>query len=227
MKKITLYFILLFAFSSCKHDDINWTLARSSPRDAKLNVKNLIYSNDCSDLSSVKLKAWGSYPYTDMSHQWILSDAGDTGYCFYSATFIQNRISGYSFMDSAIIEIDKFIDKDVVIRFSIKDNYANHTDLNGQKHRYRFRFLDQYPNKRHNFGMSGGYNTLKVNNKFVNAALISKEYDEDWSSDEFYKWIRGWHKIQTEVISPGSNSIKILFPGGVYIDNIELWEPFY
>ena len=40
-----------FLLISCQKDDITWKIKRLSPKDAKLEVAEIIYSNNCSSFS--------------------------------------------------------------------------------------------------------------------------------------------------------------------------------
>jgi hypothetical protein len=80
MKKIALYLIILLAVSSCQKDDLAWNLKRLSPKDAKLEVSEIIYSNNCSDQSGFQFIATG--PGTPSSMYWDVTNNGFTGECF-------------------------------------------------------------------------------------------------------------------------------------------------
>jgi hypothetical protein len=73
------YFIIIFLFiTSCK-DDMVWNLSRKSPKDAKLEVSRLIYSNDCSNLAGFQCIASGiGSPSTIF---WGTNGSGISGAC--------------------------------------------------------------------------------------------------------------------------------------------------
>jgi hypothetical protein len=112
-------------------------------------------------------------------------------------------------MDSATIEINTIIDRDFVLRFFVKDN------IYGMPIDGLYNFVPNVAQK------------IKINNKSINVAIISKEYDENSDYDQAENWKKGWHQFQTEVIRKENNSIKIKFYNEVLIDNIELWVPIY
>jgi len=196
MKKILLLFSIYLFLISCEKEDLTWNLDRTSPSDAKLQVSEMIYSNDCSDLTGLTFNAWGQ-SFAGAQFQWVLSIDGVTGNCIEAQT---NGGSSASYMDSATIVINTIIDRDCVLRFYMRDSYGMPTD---------------------------GPKKLEINNKSLNAAIISKEYDENYDYNQSENWKKGWHQIQTEVIRAQNNPIKIKFPHEVSIDNIELWAPVY
>lgn len=202
MKNIILFFIICFIITSCNKDDLTWNLKRISPKDAKLEVSEIIYSNNCEDLTGLTLNAWGP-DFAGAQHLWVLSNDGVTGNCIEAQT---NGGSSASYMDSATIVINTIIDSDCVLRFFMKYSYYEMS----------------------NNGMStDGPGKIEINNKSLNAAIISEEYDENSDYNQSENWKKGWHQIQTEVIRADNNSIKIKFPREVSIDNIELWVPIY
>lgn len=197
MKKILLLFSINLFLISCKKEDLTWNLDRTSPNDAKLEVSEMIYSNNCSDLTGLTLNAWGQ-SFAGAQFQWILSNDGVTGNCIEAQTI---GGSSASRMDSASIVINTIIDRDCVLRFFMKDEF---------------------------YGMPiDGPGKIEINNKSLNAAIISMEYDENSDFTQSVNWKKGWHQIQTEVITAQNNPIKIKFPRQVSIDNIELWVPVY
>ena len=186
------------ALMSCTKEGLVWNLPRTSPNDAKLEVSEIIYSNNCSDLSGFTLNAWGQ-SFAGAQFQWVLSNDGVTGNCIEAQI---NGGSSASYMDSATIVINTIIDRDCVLRFYIKD-------------------------KIYGMPIDGIITGIKINNKSLNTALISNEYDENSDYYQSENWKKGWHQIQTEVIRIENNSIKIKFPRQVSIDNLELWVPIY
>jgi hypothetical protein len=205
MKKIIFFFIINFILSSCNKDDLTWNLARTSPNDAKLEVSEMIYSNNCSDTTGITLNAWGQ-SLGGSRYKWLLSNDGVTGNCIHAQKY---DVSSAGTMDSATIEINTIIDRDIVLRFFVKDNIYG-MPIDGL----------------YNFDPNDG-GKIKVNNKSMNVAIISKEYDENSDYYQAENWKKGWHQFQTEVIKKENNSIKIKFYKDVLIDNIELWVPIY
>ena len=205
MKKIIFFFIINFIISSCNKDDFSWNLARTSPNDAKLEVSEMIYSNNCSDLTGITLNAWGQ-SFAGAQSQWLLSNDGVTGNCIHAQTYGGSSAAS---MDSATIEINTIIDRDFVLRFYVKDN------IYGMPFDGLYNFVPNVAEK------------IKINNKSINVAIISKEYDKNSDYDQSENWKKGWHQFQTEVFRKENNSIKIKFYKEVLIDNIELWVPIY
>lgn len=80
MKKIILYFTILLVFSSCDKDSLTWELKRLSSKDARLEVSDLIYSNNCSAMTGFQLIATG--PGSPSSIYWGISNNGFSGDCF-------------------------------------------------------------------------------------------------------------------------------------------------
>jgi hypothetical protein len=80
MKKIILFFIIIFIITSCNKDDFTWNLKRLSLNDAKLEVSNKIYLNNCSNLNGFQFIATGLG--TPSSIFWGLANNGFTGSCF-------------------------------------------------------------------------------------------------------------------------------------------------
>ena len=190
MKKYLLLFTIILLLISCKKEDLTWNLDRTSPNDAKLEVSEMIYSNNCSDLTGLTLNAWGQ-SFAGAQFQWVLSTNGFTGNCIEAQT---NGGSSASYMDSATIVINSIVDRDCVLRFFMKDKfYGMPTDG-------MYPFIVNGPGK------------IKINNKSLNAALISNEYDENSDYTQSENWKKGWHQFQTEVIRKENNSIKIKFP---------------
>ncbi len=108
MKKIIMYIIFLFIISSCKKDELNWDLKRLSPKDAKLEVSDLIYTNNCSAFSGFNFIATG--PGTPSSIYWVLSNTGISGDCF--------KTEGNS--TNASIEFNLTMTEDFILRFYFK-----------------------------------------------------------------------------------------------------------
>jgi hypothetical protein len=80
MKKIVFYALISFLINSCHKNDMSWNLKRLSPKDAKLEVSELIYSNNCSTLSDFQFIATG--PGTPSSIYWGIANSGFSGDCF-------------------------------------------------------------------------------------------------------------------------------------------------
>ena len=119
MKKYLLLFTIILLLISCKKEDLTWNLDRTSPNDAKLEVSEMIYSNNCSDLTGLTLNAWGQ-SFAGAQFQWVLSTNGFTGNCIEAQT---NGGSSASYMDSATIVINSIVDRDCVLRFFMKDKF--------------------------------------------------------------------------------------------------------
>jgi hypothetical protein len=108
MKKIVLFFISFVLISSCKKADLKWKLVRLSPKDAKLEVSDLIYSNNCSSLSGFQFIATG--PGTPSSIYWDLTSNGFKGSCFKTQGNCTN----------ASIKSNIYTNKDGILRFYLK-----------------------------------------------------------------------------------------------------------
>lgn len=227
MNKFT--FVILFAFllSSCDKETIVWNLKRTNPKDTKLEPLELIYSNDCSDSTSVVLKCWGQ-KYNQMNGK------KDTANCYwkhinqtdnptsYFEVMLDEKL-GYdniAWIDSASLEFDVNFDSDFFIRFKIKkkeiENSKEIIGINSSNGDY-------------NDGNSS-INKININNKLINIALISEKYKEDGNTVyqdniNLHKYNKAWHQLQTEVISHNTKHIKIWFPNAICISQIELWKP--
>ncbi len=80
MKNIISFFIICFIISSCNKDNLTWNLKRLSPKDAKHEVSDIIYSNNCSDQSGFQFIATG--PGQPSSIYWDVTNNGFAGNCF-------------------------------------------------------------------------------------------------------------------------------------------------
>lgn len=230
MNKFT--FVILFAFllSSCDKETIVWNLKRTNPKDTKLEPLELIYSNDCSDSTSVVLKCWGQ-KYNQMNGK------KDTANCYwkhinqtdnptsYFEVMLDEKL-GYdniAWIDSASLEFDVNFDSDFFIRFKIKkkeiENSKEIIGINSSNGDY-------------NDGNSS-INKININNNLINIALISEKYSKSKAAEysptqdiiDWEKYDKAWHQLQTEVISHNNKHIKIWFPNAVCISQIELWKP--
>lgn len=108
MKKIIMYVIFLIIISSCNKDELTWDLKRLSPKDAKLDVSDLIYSNNCSALSGFNFIATG--PGTPSSIYWEISNTGLVNQCFKTTGNCTN----------ATINFEINTTKDGILRFYFK-----------------------------------------------------------------------------------------------------------
>lgn len=108
MKNIILFFIICFIITSCNKDDLTWNLKRISPKDAKLEVSDIIYSNNCSDQSGFQFIATG--PGTPSSIYWDVTNNGFTGNCFKTQGNCTNAVINFNLNTS----------KDGILRFYFK-----------------------------------------------------------------------------------------------------------
>lgn len=108
MKKIILFFISFVIISSCEKADLKWELKRVSQKDAKLDVSEIIYSNNCSALTGFQFIATGLG--TPSSIYWDLTNNGFSGDCF--------RTQGNS--TEASIKLNLNTNQDGILRFYYK-----------------------------------------------------------------------------------------------------------
>ena len=108
MKNIILFFIICFIITSCNKDDLTWNLKRISPKDAKLEVSEIIYSNNCSDQIGFQFIATG--PGTPSSIYWDLVNNGYKGSCFKTQGNCTN----------ASIKLNLSANQDGILRFYLK-----------------------------------------------------------------------------------------------------------
>ncbi len=216
-----------------------WNLKRTNPKDTNLEPLELIYSNDCSDTTTLKLKCWGK-KFNQMNGK--LYDAS----CFWKQ-IIQNENPNYYYevilnetisydnkakIDSVTLEFDVNSDVDFFIRFKfkkkeIKNPYSQ--DYIGEK------IYMSTDNKFYNGTTENDFiiDKISVNDKLINVSLISENYEKSYeaqsSPTQEYKeidaFLNKWHQLQTEIISHKNKHIKIWFPNAVCLSQIELWKP--
>jgi hypothetical protein len=108
VNKLIMYFMLLIIISSCKKIELAWDLKRSSLKDAKVKVSELIYSNNCSSTSGFHFIATGGG--TPSSIYWNISNIGKIGNCF--------KTEGNCL--KASIDFDFCMTEDCILRFYFK-----------------------------------------------------------------------------------------------------------
>ena len=111
--------LLVVTLSSCKKDHLTWNLKRSSPKDANLEVANLIYSNNCSSFSD---PSWSGSQFivnglsaNSSFYYWKITNEGIDGQCFRT---IGERLY-------ASIEFNMVTSEDLILRFYIKTIYLS------------------------------------------------------------------------------------------------------
>jgi hypothetical protein len=108
MKNYIVYFVIILIISSCKKDELSWNLKRLSSKDAKLEVSEIIYSNNCSDQNGFQFIATGIG--TPSSIYWDVTNNGYTGNCFKTQGSCTNAVINFNLNTS----------KDGILRFYFK-----------------------------------------------------------------------------------------------------------
>ena len=163
MKKTILYFTIILVISSCNKDDFSWNLKRVSPKDAKLEVSELIYSNNCSTLSGFQYSVIGVNINTP-SNICLGVGSGILGDCIRT----ENE-TGTDYIDKFTIEFNAPLVEDCILRFYTKANgrevytlpsiYVN-TDFINSTLISEDKRSEWY--KEHNYGISGEWYQIQT-----------------------------------------------------------------
>ena len=237
-------FVILFAFllSSCDKESIVWNLKRINPKDTKLEPLELIYSNDCSDSTSVVLKCWGQ-KYNQMNGKkdtancyWKQIDQTDNPKSYFEVMLDEKL--GYdnnARIDSVTLEFDVNMETDFFLRFKFKQKEIKNQYSVQIGEQIFVNTIGEFVNGTSIDKLTKIINKISVNETFINVSLISEKYKKSSGAEssptqeykELNAYYNKWHHLQTEIISHNTKHIKIWFPNAVCISQIELWKPKY